>query len=355
MKKLISVSVIVIFIVMLSSTCELTSNSLSGDTGDTEGFIVHIQGISLSMTELGTIPGRNPELKAIINPPFATQKELEWTSSNSAVATVNSLGEINIEITQLSSTQGSRTTVIKVKSVDDPSLYAECLLTVYPNDYPTSRSWAFPSHPTGGANNSAISPDSDGDYNYKNGMWLLLSSGSASEYNAGPAGQGFYKIDPDNPYEYGPNLTNGSRSMNWGDANWPSGGNATRLPGWTVGHIRTGSHSRAMKIAALKGPFTLMVNYIHNGTAGSHADIRIGDTAGFRVQGAPSDGSRVDTDLDVYNRTVYYVYPSEDIVPLIFVETNGNVRIYDVIVFNTADNPKYPVRTKVIDGETYQY
>lgn len=349
MKKYISA--IVVMLTLLSCGGELASNALFHNKIDPEDFVMYIQSLSLNAAELGTVPGRDVSLKVIINPPFATRRALKWTSSDLSVAAVDSqTGEIRVTA---AARNGPQTTIIRVEPADDPSLYAECPLTVYP-EYQRERSWRFPSHPAGGSNNTAITPNDNGDYNYGNGMWLLLSSGAASGYEPGNAGPGLYRINPDDPYEYGPAFTNAPRSMNWGDANWPSGGSASRLPGWTAGHIRTGGHARAIKIAALAGPFTIAVNYIHNGTSGCHADIRIGDREGLRVQGEPSEGSRVDNEPD-YPRTVYYTFNEDGMAPLIFIETNGNTRIYDIIVLDNVDDPRYPPREKEIDGIMYRY
>jgi hypothetical protein len=362
MKKYIGV--IAVFFILLSSTCsELSPDDLSDNEIDPGDFVVVIQGIRLSTSELGTVSGKDVSLRAILNPPFATEKTLKCTATpvNSAAPKGAWFNDVlvgsepdsvitdsltpAIKITDTTVTNPI-VTIIRVESKDDPAIYAECPLTVYPV-YAAARSWKFATHPSGGGTNSAISADLGSVERYNdNGFWFMIGNGGATGYATDSAG--FYKIDPNDPYKTGVQPSGSSRSgYNWGDATNPSGG----LPdGFSAGHIRTGGHSRAMKIAALQGPFTIIVNYMTNGTSGANTDIRIGDTDGFLIMGEGSESSN-----SAGARTVYYVNPKDDIVPLVFIETNISNRIYDVIVLSTAENPKYPVRTAVIDGETYTY
>ena len=69
-----------------SSAQESRQSLISGDSGSSE---VYVTEISLSQSGLSLTVGQSITLSASVSPNNATNKSLTWTSSNSAVATVN--------------------------------------------------------------------------------------------------------------------------------------------------------------------------------------------------------------------------------------------------------------------------
>ena len=316
MKNRFIVLLPLIISLVFCSACE-QSFIQKENSDDHSGLEMDIFKISLNAKELATIPGRNLTLTASVFPRFATRNQLCWVSSDAAVAAVDASGNITVKTAPVTVPEAS---VIRVYSEYDPSVYALCTVTVYPS-YPGSRSFGFPENPVGNAKYPA---DTNGDLDLGNGIFLLLGTGGASEYTPGNKGPGVYVIDPENPYEYGI-VPNGNPRELGGTTPWESGG----FSGFSSGHIRTaGNAARQIKIAALFGPFEVKVNYMTNsGGSPRNVDIRIGDTEGLRIEGetssatSPGDG-----------KTVSYRFESNEFVPVIYVECNQGVRIYDVIV-----------------------
>ena len=85
------------------------------------GQIVGVSGITLNKTALNLTIGASESLVATISPSNATNKDVEWTSSNTNVATVDTKGKV----TGVSS--GSATITVKTK---DGSKVATCNVTV---------------------------------------------------------------------------------------------------------------------------------------------------------------------------------------------------------------------------------
>ena len=85
------------------------------------GQIVGVSGITLNKTALNLTIGASESLVATISPSNATNKDVEWTSSNTNVATVDTTGKV----TGVSS--GSATITVKTK---DGSKVATCNVTV---------------------------------------------------------------------------------------------------------------------------------------------------------------------------------------------------------------------------------
>ena len=85
------------------------------------GQIVGVSGITLNKTALNLTIGASESLVATISPSNATNKDVEWTSSNTNVATVDTTGKV----TGVSA--GSATITIKTK---DGSKVATCNVTV---------------------------------------------------------------------------------------------------------------------------------------------------------------------------------------------------------------------------------
>jgi hypothetical protein len=296
------------------------------EIGDTEDFVVDLRGLSLAK-ELGTVynvPVAQSALRFAKIPSFATRDEVTWTSSNKNVAEVDEkTGEISIKITNPNAPQA--TTMIRVQSDYDPSVYAECALTVHPI-YPAVRTWNFAAGSvrvnglvipasTNSSTGDWTSYTSDGDLG--NGAVILGSSGGASEYISQRPGE--YEIDPDNPYGFGVVPNGGTRS-------WQYGGAGNIPTGHSYPLVRPGGMGRFIQINALFGPFKIEVDYQGNNTSGSHVDIRIGDTEGVCIVGEDSMGSGTGDGL-----TVSYTFTESGVfVPAVYLETNDGTRIWDI-------------------------
>ena len=305
------------------------------------GLEVDIIRINLNVNELATVPGRNPEppLEARVFPTFATKNGLIWESTNTDAAVVDrDTGEISI---RTDAVETEIATIIKVKSEANPSIYDECILTVYPT-YPGERR-------INASNVTLLNTD----YQFMEagrgvGIYLLAGTGNASSYTDGDKGPGLYVIDPEDPYAMGISEPDGGAravgSVNTGDR-WVG-----LLPG-TDGSMRTsGSAARMMRIPALFGPFMVQVNYVTNsGGNGRHADIRIGDKDGIRIEGEDSL-----TTSPVDGKTVIYIHEPSDFVPVIYIECKAGLRIHDVIVLDRIEYYIIGERS-ILRGQTSTY
>ncbi|MDR1231833.1 MAG: Ig-like domain-containing protein [Spirochaetaceae bacterium] len=286
------------------------------EPGALNDLAIGLASLSLSANELATISGHELNLTLTKNPAYANKSDVRWESSNTSAATVDQTGHITAGTT----TGDVLSTVIKVYAVDDPSIYAVCPVSVYP-DYGASRSWDF-----------GTSVTISGDTDYGNGMTILSGTGSGS-YTASPAGPGLYEIDPDDPYQYGLTPTGNTRGSMAFNASDSSG-----TAGFSDKSLRTGGMGRILKIAAIEGPFTVTVNYQSNGSDGRWADIRFGDKEGIRYQGDPATGTSSGS-----GQTVSWPYAVDDIVPFVYIEASAAIRIYDVIIEPGAAYPYTPV------------
>jgi len=285
-------------------------------------FIVGIDSLALSANDLSTIPGRDPGLSVAISPPFATESQLKWMSSDTDVAAINEdTGEINVRKEAVSDPV---TTVIRVESVSDPSKYDTCLLTVYPN-YPGEREWVF-----------SASYGLSGDIPLSDGAMLLFGTGNSPGYNYGDEGPGLYAINPEMPYEFGIESPDGGvRTAGSHNAGACSGFLYPNASFRFEGHYRTsGTAARIMKIAALYAPFTVVVNYRTNSSGEErNADIRIGDKEGWRIEGAGSLGGG-----STPGKTVWYSYEADseagkdEFIPAAYIEGKGGLQLYAVYV-----------------------
>jgi hypothetical protein len=282
---------------------------------------VGLTALTLSANELATIMGNELELTLTKNPAFANINEVRWESSDPKVANVVATADgLKGRITTAASLSEPQTAEIKVSAVADPSIYVVCPVSVYP-DYTSTRSWNF--------NTASDTSDMVGDIDNGLGMTILTTTGGLSEYIE-PLAKGLWPIVPQDPYRYGAVPSGGTRS----GVRLYTGGNGSS--GFSSCYLRTNGNSRMLKIAAIQGPFTVTVNYASNGTAGVHADIRFGDTEGFLYVG---DGSASNGDY----RTVSWPYDKDDIIPFVYIETQGSVRIFDVIIEEGARYPYTPV------------
>lgn len=86
--------------------------------------IISVESIDINQESILLKAGESISLIATVSPEDATDKTLEWTSSEESVATVDSEG--NVKAT------GIGTATIRVASKTDPEVYAECYVTVIP-------------------------------------------------------------------------------------------------------------------------------------------------------------------------------------------------------------------------------
>lgn len=93
----------------ISAQCELTVVAL-------------VEGISINITTATLAEGQSLQLEATVSPEFASNKSVEWSSSNEAVATVSQDGTV----TAIS--KGSA--IITAKSTDGSNISASCAVTV---------------------------------------------------------------------------------------------------------------------------------------------------------------------------------------------------------------------------------
>ena len=92
-----------------TATCEVTIS-------------IPVKSIVLNMATLQMKVGESQELKAIVSPDNATDKTLEWTSSDDAIATVDENGIVT--------TKKAGKATITAKSVSNPDVVATCEVTV---------------------------------------------------------------------------------------------------------------------------------------------------------------------------------------------------------------------------------
>jgi len=303
------------------------------EIGDPSDFVIDIRELRLTR-ELGTvhnIPILQEALGFEMKPLNATRNTLKWTSSNPTVATVSDTGEITITS---DNPLVPRSTTIRVESEYDPSVFAECTLTVYPV-YLLPRTWNFN---TVRVNNAVITASIDSstsnwtsysqDGDLTGGAIILGSSGGVSDYNG--LGPGEYEIDPADPYKHGVIPNGGPRSWQYGSAgNVPSFTPAVAYP-----LVRPAGMGRFIQINAVQGPFRIEVDYQGNNTSGSQVDIRIGDTQGWRIEGEPSMGSAA-----VDGKRVSYDFRSSDFVPAVYLETNEGTRIWAIRITRISLDP----------------
>ena len=293
-------------------------------------------------------------------PPNATNSEVVWEVLPPNLVYVGSLDFISINQNgklETFAVAGPSTAKIRVYSKDNPSIYDECIITVYP-DYGSNRYWNF--GPTGWyADKRDAQPGAQTPMNWVNGTTLDVSVGMGLTIRGGSGSGGYnqatstpnglpaaaggipadasdpslyppypwvYTIDPEEPYVVGVNPTNGARS----GLNMVAGGN--HGADFADDHLTTGGSGRIISIAAIKGPFYIEVRYQSNGSANRWVDIRIGDKEGLRIQGEPSSGTNgVGANV---GRKVWHYYEEDDVVPFIFLEgaQGGAFRIYEIII-----------------------
>jgi uncharacterized protein YjdB len=373
------INVIFLAVCLLFGACKPELAPPEEFTGNPEdiGLSMDLLHLTLDKTELATIAGHDLKLTVTKSPEFATTSEIEWSSSNEDVARVEQDGTIH---TSLPSGTYLETAVIRVASVDDPSIYAECPVTVCIVSNGSNRYWNFgpngwyasdendPQHtlfstmgfPTNtGSSSNSFTPS---DLYMGNGMTLKGQTGSGDYVNPDetpnklplegglipsdadksiyPPYPWVYEIDPVNPYAAGLTPTRSIRgSMYWRDDTPPAEMHSRQ------GDLVTGGVGRTLSIAALQGPFSIEVRYATNSDNSARwADIRIGDTSGFRIQGSPSDKYATPG-------IASYTYTKDDIVPFVYIEAQGSLRVYEVII-KEVDISYKPVENVTISGNS---
>ncbi|MDR1149708.1 MAG: Ig-like domain-containing protein [Spirochaetaceae bacterium] len=94
----------------------------SAECAVTVTVTVPVDNVTLNLSTLNIAPGDSPTLTAVVSPANATDKRLTWTSSDTAVATVDTNGRVT------GKTAGSAT--ITVSSKEDSTKTATCTVTV---------------------------------------------------------------------------------------------------------------------------------------------------------------------------------------------------------------------------------
>ena len=338
--------VIFLAAVILFAACKPQLEPPENFKGNPEdiGIEIDLLRLTLDKTEIAIISGRSlPALNVTKYPPNATRAELVWTSTNEPIAAVDGTGALTITSVTVPEPQNA---VIRVSAKNDPSVYAECVITVYPN-YPANRHLQFEringvsisSEATFKTEYAKLPKDTKGDVDMGDGIFLMHGTGGApggdDGYSVDPTKERnkAYPIDPEHPYAFGMVPNGGARGLGTG-TQWSAG--RSEFTGFSNARLHTGGRGRHVKIAAIFRPFKITVNYRSNSNnSGRWADIRIGETEGLWLQGAISNPTTAGNG----QATINFVYnldengdPREDFVPLIFVESNEAIQIFDVII-----------------------
>ena len=92
--------------------------------------IVDKDGQDLESIELTVVDNPTGKLYAVVTPEAATNKAVAWSvSQGEDLITVDSKGEVTLKVSSLAA---DATAKIKVASVDDPTKYDECTVTIHP-------------------------------------------------------------------------------------------------------------------------------------------------------------------------------------------------------------------------------
>jgi len=381
------INVIFLAAVLLFAACKPQLEPPEDFTGNPEdiGLVVELTRLMLDKTELATIGGNSLKLTVTKTPEFASRSEVKWTSSNENAATVEEDGNGTV-FTNAAITEPA-TTVIRVESITDSSIYAECPVTVYPN-YGSNRYWNFGSNGWYASAVNAVAGQQipfgsivfTADSYLGNGMTLKGQTGSGSYENPTETPNGLrleggqipseanvsayppypwvYELDPENPYAAGLTPTNNTRAgIRWDQSSDNQYADFTN-EGSTRGFLMTNGVGRILSIAAIQGPFYIEVRYTTNSNLVARwADIRLGDTNGFRIQGSPSNHSTttgiVNGTATVAGGIVSYTYTNNDIVPFVYIEAQASIRIYDVTIKTEEVETGYrPVESVIINPQT---
>ncbi len=129
------------------------------------GSKVTVTSISVDPSTLTLSVGQTDNLIANVQPPNATDTSVEWTSSDTAVATVDTGGKVTAV--------GKGTATIKAAAKDGSGIYGECAVTVH------EIGTAFTVTATNGGNLTYGS-----DYTYENGVLTIKSANPITIANA---------------------------------------------------------------------------------------------------------------------------------------------------------------------------
>ncbi len=117
---------------IITATCPTLTGSISGSVVITV-VPVAVESISLTNTELIMRLGYTTDLTALVRPDDATDKRVIWSSNDESIASVSQIDQ-NDDKHVLISANALGTTVIYVSSVSDPTIIAECQVTVVNED-----------------------------------------------------------------------------------------------------------------------------------------------------------------------------------------------------------------------------
>lgn len=101
-----------------------------------------VSGIQLNTAMVSMVYGGTAQLTATVLPADATNKSVTWSSSNPDLVQVDQNGKLTAAKDTAETPSGKKNVTITVKSVQNPSATAQCVVTV-DNDSATKISQAF--------------------------------------------------------------------------------------------------------------------------------------------------------------------------------------------------------------------
>ena len=116
--------------VTVKVTCANSECSTHTETAEVNVVETHVTGIEISNETLTLRVGDEENLTANVIPYNATNQEIKWESSNSEIVSVNQDGKITANSTGV--VKGNGTATITARSVDNPDIYKQCIVTVTP-------------------------------------------------------------------------------------------------------------------------------------------------------------------------------------------------------------------------------
>jgi hypothetical protein len=362
MKRIITTGICFALLTLLLAACY---DSLSPDnkgSGDPGGLVVNLYKLNLSSSELATIGGYSLKLTVGKEPKFATLDKVLWTSTGSPKIRVDDEG--NITTDEMADGAPPESALIRVESETDPSVYALCSVTIFP-DYGSERYWnlgdrtfeLLPQAIKDSITQNGMAIPFNVDEDYGQGMVRRGGTGGGSYIlpaeapNGKPLENGLipvdadrstyppypwvYAIDPAAPYKEGFVPSGGVRGgMTYNNTAQttsldPVPTSSDEYSDWQPGSIRTGGLGRIFSIAAIKGPFYIEVRYMSNDASSRWVDLRFGDREGFRAQGSPASGTAASTAI---GGIASYTYEKDDVVPFVYVEAQAAVRMMEIII-----------------------
>ena len=101
-----------------------------------------VTGVQLDKSTLSMVYGGTAQLTATVLPADASNKSVTWSSSDSTLVQVDANGKLTASKDTAEKPSGKKSVTITVKSVQNPSATAQCVVTV-DNDSATKMSQAF--------------------------------------------------------------------------------------------------------------------------------------------------------------------------------------------------------------------